>query len=143
MKKLNVKVNDVVRVTLNGQVMEIGRVEKVMPNGRFRLVSSSTYWRADGTKNTRAKKCEKSERVEFGKPEDYEQLIRHCVGERLENARVEVVRASSAIPLDKVKMLNKILDAFDIEETSNELISILEKKSEEAIKREGLNGVNS
>lgn len=119
MNKLNVKVDDVVRVTLNGQVLAVGKVDKVMPNGRFRLGAASTYWRADGTKNTRARKKEKCERVEMGTQADYELVERWKLSERLKEMSREILGAESSVSIENVGLIDRLLDAFGVEKVTN------------------------
>ena len=110
MNKLDLKVGDVVKVTKDGNyTMFINVVEKVLPNGRFKLRYEDFYWKADGTRNTHARKYDQNTAVVKGALQDYEQALAYETARRLaDNSEVVKIRG------EKLDLLNNILDAFGI-----------------------------
>lgn len=129
MDNLNVKVGDVVRVYTpndnhNPSAYYCAIVEKVMPNGRFKLSDSNTYWKANGKHNTKAHKLLQDEYVEKGNLKDCETMYRSATIIRL----MTMNNYPSMLSLHSIETLtifNRVLSSFGIE--GQERLEQLEK----------------
>lgn len=127
MSKLNVNVGDVVKVIYpqHEELSYVAIVEKVLPNGRFKTERCEEYWRADGTKNTHAKKWEKDQYVVNGSLYDYELKYRELIAHRLRVIANVIEKTPCGSNIDNLSIFNKILTAYGWND--NEMISKLEK----------------
>ena len=127
MSKLNVNVGDVVKVIYpqNEQLNYVVLVEKVLPNGRFKTERCEEYWRADGTKNTHAKKWEKDQYVVNGSLDDYELKYRELIALRLRLIANNIEKCCLGGEIHGISVFNKILSAYGFDD--DEMITKLER----------------
>lgn len=126
-ERLNVLVGDVVKVIYpqNRELSYVALVEKVLPNGRFKTERCEEYWRADGTKNTHAKKWEKDQYVVNGSLDDYETKYRELIALRLRLIANTIERVCLGGNIQGLTTFNKILTAYGWDD--NEMIAKLER----------------
>lgn len=131
MSKLNVNVGDVVKVIYPQQeeLSYVAIVEKVLPNGRFKTERCEEYWRADGTKNTHAKKWEKDQYVVNGTLNDYELKHRELIAHRLRLIANTIERTCIGGQTGYLHTFSKILTAIGFD--GDEQINQVERKMHE------------
>ena len=114
---LNFKVGDVVEVRDKkySEINYISIVTKVLPNGRFKLECDTDYWRADGTKNTHARKHEKDYQVFLANNKAKTQMYWRLTGQRLSQIGSILEMRKENYKLDDIKLLNKFLDFLGFE----------------------------
>lgn len=122
MEKLKVKVGDAVIVNCPDETSNIvDYVVKVMPNGRFRLhgdqySAGNSFWRANGTKNTKAHKFDKNRYVTLANQKRKEQIYRILTRQRLEQIAVEVesVDIDGKHSIKNLELLNAFMDFLQL-----------------------------
>lgn len=123
---LDLKVGDVVRVMREDKCISISIVDKVLPNKRFKLLNTSFYWRANGTRNTHTVKSHRNDYVIKGDYSACQQAYRRGLQERFLIATDQIIDGECVRTTEGLVLLNKIMDSFGFDTVS--YLKLIEKE---------------
>lgn len=121
MNSLNVKVGDIVCIAENEKVHivdSITKVVKVLPNGRFMTEYDNQYWKADGTRNTKARKYDKHKVATLGNKGQFSQYLR---GEEIPKFLKHIAdeMGYKIFSTDNLIVISKFFEIFGFEQPSD------------------------